>query len=142
LSLEFALAKANIPRDNATRKMDIASKETTMPDSNPSQGGRTQYLEFILVVVMLGILLVLVMSVLLIPTSWKDPPVLPKNANAEQVLKYQQEILAYQKSSYDYRKDVLSIILTAFGAWVGAGAAYFFGRESLRDANTLLRMTC
>ena len=33
-----------------------------------------------------------------------------------------------------YRKDVLSIIITAFGAWVGAGAAYFFGRENLRVA--------
>ena len=26
------------------------------------------------------------------------------------------------------------IILTAFGAWVGAGAAYFFGREILRES--------
>jgi hypothetical protein len=41
----------------------------------------------------------------------------------------------------DYRKDILSIILTAFGAWVGAGAAYFFGRENLREAaQSLLAM--
>src|SRR5437016_4482567 len=36
------------------------------------------------------------------------------------------------------RKDILSILLTAFGAWIGAGAAYFFGRESLREAASSL----
>jgi hypothetical protein len=40
-----------------------------------------------------------------------------------------------------WRKDVLSLIITAFGAWVGAGAAYFFGRENLRvAADSLLAM--
>ena len=35
----------------------------------------------------------------------------------------------------------LAIILTAFGAWVGAGAAYFFGRENLRQsAENMLAM--
>jgi len=38
------------------------------------------------------------------------------------------------KESMDFRKNVLAVILTAFGAWVGAGAAYFFGRENLREA--------
>ncbi len=34
----------------------------------------------------------------------------------------------------DYRSNLFSGLLTAFGAWIGAGAAYFFGRESLREA--------
>ncbi len=32
----------------------------------------------------------------------------------------------------DYSKWVLTALLAAFGAWIGAGAAYFFGRENLR----------
>jgi hypothetical protein len=41
----------------------------------------------------------------------------------------------------EYRKTILTIIITAFGAWVGAGAAYFFGRENLRVATeSLLQM--
>lgn len=39
-----------------------------------------------------------------------------------------------------HRKDILALLLTAFGAWVGAGAAYFFGKESLREAtNSFIR---
>jgi hypothetical protein len=37
------------------------------------------------------------------------------------------------------RKDLLAIILGAFGAWIGAGAAYFFGRENLRTATESTR---
>jgi len=41
----------------------------------------------------------------------------------------------------EYRKTILTVIITAFGAWVGAGAAYFFGRENLRvAAESLLEM--
>ncbi len=35
---------------------------------------------------------------------------------------------------FEYRSTVLGVILTAFGAWIGAGAAYFFGRENLKTA--------
>lgn len=39
------------------------------------------------------------------------------------------------------KKDFLAIVLGAFGAWIGAGAAYFFGRENLREATeSMLRM--
>jgi hypothetical protein len=39
------------------------------------------------------------------------------------------------------RKDFLAILLGAFGAWIGAGAAYFFGRENLNAATeSMLRM--
>jgi hypothetical protein len=33
----------------------------------------------------------------------------------------------------EYRKHSMSLILTAFGAWIAAGAAYFFGRESQKE---------
>jgi hypothetical protein len=45
------------------------------------------------------------------------------------------------KDLLDYRQSILATIVTAFGAWVGAGAAYFFGRENLREATqTILQM--
>lgn len=34
----------------------------------------------------------------------------------------------------EFKKELLAILLTAFGAWIGAGAAYFFGRENFREA--------
>jgi hypothetical protein len=50
-------------------------------------------------------------------------------------------ITDYNDRMLGQKKDILSIILTAFGAWVGAGAAYFFGRENLRvAADSLLAM--
>jgi alpha-beta hydrolase superfamily lysophospholipase len=62
----------------------------------------------------------LVVGVLLIPSTWIGP------ANGD---------------IYIWRKDVLAIIITAFGAWVGARAAYFFSRENLRvAADSLLAM--
>jgi hypothetical protein len=54
-----------------------------------------------------------------------------KKPSAEQVLDYNKQVL-------DYRKNILSIIITAFGAWVGAGAAYYFGRENLRQSSESL----
>jgi hypothetical protein len=44
-------------------------------------------------------------------------------------------------SSGTDRKDLLAIILGAFGAWIGAGAAYFFGRENMDSATeSMLKM--
>ncbi len=68
--------------------------------------------EFVLVFVMLVVLAVLVGLVLYAPIS--------ADATAADVI--------------DYRKSLLAVIITAFGAWVGAGAAYYFGRENLREA--------
>lgn len=115
--------------------------------ANSAQTGKQSWnYEFLLVVTMLGILLVLVICIL-----WCGPPLphvpkkLPDGATAEQVLKYQEELNSYldrltsqQDSDQKYRKDILAIIVTAFGAWVGAGAAYFFGRENLRESNSLM----
>jgi hypothetical protein len=35
----------------------------------------------------------------------------------------------------EYSKWALSALLGAFGAWIGAGAAYFFGRENLAESS-------
>ena len=84
-------------------------------------------LEFWLVVVMLIALVVLVFAVLFWPIS----PFSPQPTGREAAFK---DIL-------EYRTHILSVIVTAFGAWVGAGAAYFFGRENLRvAADSLLAM--
>jgi hypothetical protein len=88
--------------------------DDTTPTRRPS-------FEFWLVVVMLGVMTFLVITVLLVKQSWLGTS-------------DKMDILTW-------RKDVLAIIITAFGAWVGAGAAYFFGRENLRvAANSLLAM--
>lgn len=80
--------------------------------------------EFVLVVIMFIVLTVLVVAVLLLPIG---------GIPSGDTVKY-TDIL-------DYRKSILAIILTAFGAWVGAGAAYFFGRENLRQsAENMLAM--
>ena len=34
----------------------------------------------------------------------------------------------------DFRRDVISLLLAAFGGWIGAGAAFFFGRENFKEA--------
>jgi CBS domain-containing protein len=39
-------------------------------------------------------------------------------------------------------KDVMALTFGTFGTWIGAGAAYFFGRENMRTAtDSLLRMS-
>ena len=39
------------------------------------------------------------------------------------------------KELADYSKWALSVLLGAFGAWIGAGAAYFFGKENLKESS-------
>jgi len=75
--------------------------------------------EFYLVFIMLVVLTVLVLAVLWVPI---DIPAQSVSSTAV------TDIL-------EYRKTILAIIITAFGAWVGAGAAYFFGRENMREAS-------
>jgi hypothetical protein len=87
---------------------------STQPTTRPS-------FEFWLVVIMLGTLTLLVAGVLLVKQQWVG--------TSDKI-----DILTW-------RKDVLAMIITTFGAWVGAGAAYFFGRENLRvAADSLLKM--
>jgi len=74
--------------------------------------------EFGLVLAMLVVLLFLVLAILVVPLTVPEGD---KTTTFTDLL--------------DYRKNILAIIITAFGAWVGAGAAYFFGRENLREAS-------
>jgi hypothetical protein len=93
--------------------------------------------EFWLVVGMLIALLILILAILLPPMPRPDVSLLPVDRQAINF----QNILDYNSMMLASRKDILSIIIAAFGAWVGAGAAYFFGRENLRvAANSLLAM--
>lgn len=95
------------------------SDDTDQGKRSKERSNRSWTPELYLVFVMLLVLTVLVISVLWIPINI---PVQSANSTAV------TDIL-------DYRKNILTIIITAFGAWVGAGAAYFFGRENMREAS-------
>ncbi|UCC79273.1 MAG: CBS domain-containing protein [Candidatus Zixiibacteriota bacterium] len=73
-------------------------------------------LEFTLVNCMLGVLMILIISVIFLPFIVDINP-----ANPEAFI--------------DFSKWVLTALLAAFGAWIGAGAAYFFGKENLRESS-------
>jgi len=72
--------------------------------------------EFLLVISMLIVLTGLIFIVLIIPVQFSATP---DTDRLTQILKFRQEIL--------------TVIVTAFSAWIGAGAAYFFGRENMRE---------
>jgi hypothetical protein len=42
-------------------------------------------------------------------------------------------VFGFMKNTADF-KDILALTFGTFGAWIGAGAAYFFGRENLKSA--------
>ncbi|MEN6441931.1 MAG: hypothetical protein ABFD97_25500 [Syntrophobacter sp.] len=80
--------------------------------------------EFVLVIYMLTTLTVLVFLILFIPPlAFTDIAI---------------DVKELAKDYLEYRKTLLSIILTAFGAWIGAGAAYYFGRENMAEASRSL----
>jgi hypothetical protein len=108
------------------RRNSIESEwgQVKMADENSQRVNSQQQhsMEFWLVVIMLGVLTLLVVAVLYRPIT-----VATTGTEFKEVLQY--------------RTNVLSVIITAFGAWVGAGAAYFFGRENIRvAADSLLAM--
>lgn len=92
-------------------------------DTNQTQGNQANTqksphsesrLEFLLVMFMLLSLTVLVVLIVILPTKIDSKEL---------------------KDFIDYSKWVLTALLAAFGAWIGAGAAYFFGKENLRLNN-------
>lgn len=102
-----------------TRGQDVGGNET--------RTWRTP--EFLLVIIMLIVLSILVAAVLLVPPLvWVKLGTGADGATGTLTVNLAKDLL-------DYKKTILSIILTAFGAWVGAGAAYYFGRENLRVAS-------
>jgi CBS domain-containing protein len=46
-----------------------------------------------------------------------------------------QAATGYSTALIDFSKWALAVLLGAFGAWIGAGAAYFFGKENLRESS-------
>lgn len=101
-----------------------------MADNNTGNADPQQQrsaFEFWLVIAMLAALCILVAAVLFWPINPFPPQGQGQSVSFKEVL--------------EYRTNILSVIVTAFGAWVGAGAAYFFGRENLRLASdSLLQM--
>jgi hypothetical protein len=80
-------------------------------DQKPSQKSNG-VLAFTLVVIMLGTLFILVLALMGF-IKWLSP----------------------DKDVLEFGKWALSVLLGAFGAWIGAGAAYFFGRENLAESS-------
>jgi uncharacterized membrane protein YsdA (DUF1294 family) len=82
-----------------------------------------------LVVIMLGILAGLAVLIILLPVIasliFKDIATFKDPATG----KLGPEMLT------EYSKWMLSVLLGAFGAWIGAGAAYFFGKENLKESS-------
>lgn len=112
----------------------VYNKSQPMAGTDPQsvdKQGRYPW-EFWLVVVMLVALLSLIMAILLPPVPQPDISLMPEGAPRAAIVF--KDLLEYNNMQLENRKDILAIIITAFGAWVGAGAAYFFGRENLRAA--------
>lgn len=95
--------------DKAKKGVSLGgSSAANSPSPQPISGS----LAFSLVVIMLGILFVVVVVLLVVAAQ---------NSGNDDIL--------------DYSKWVLSTLLGAFGAWIGAGAAYFFGKENLAESS-------
>lgn len=98
------------------------------------KAGRPHSKEFFLVFWMLVSLTIVVIGIIVLPLFLKllyttgpdkSPLGLINAVNFSEIF----------KETLDYSKWVLSALLAAFGAWIGAGAAYFFGKENLRESS-------
>ena len=79
--------------------------------------------EFQLVIYLLGAFILFTFMILVIPLVYLALPGAAVTSSFE-----------YQKTLMDYQKEIFTVTVAAFSAWIGAGAAYFFGRENLRVA--------
>jgi NADH:ubiquinone oxidoreductase subunit 3 (subunit A) len=93
---------------NEKEKNESADKKESAAEGESRRGSSSAYY---LVVIMLVILAVLVLVVLIMP-------------------------LFFPKDLTEYYKWALAVLLGAFGAWIGAGAAYFFGKENLQESSS------
>lgn len=89
-----------------------ASSEGSVATGLTSPQSATGKLAFWLVVMMLGVLFLLVLALVFI-ARWGS----------------------HDGNILEFSKWTLSALLGAFGAWIGAGAAYFFGRENLAESS-------
>jgi hypothetical protein len=76
-----------------------------------------------LVVIMLAILGVIVVLLIFMPLL------------VIKVLKDSEKLTEHSQTLTEYFKWALSVLVGAFGAWIGAGAAYFFGKENLKESS-------
>ena len=84
-------------------------------DNRKKQSSSESASSYRLVVIMLVILGILAFSLICIPL------IVPSSSGSKELM--------------DYYKWALSVLLGAFGAWIGAGAAYFFGKENLLESS-------
>lgn len=110
-------------KSRVAQTLNMAGGEGQTMNAKERRSWRTP--EFLLVIVMLGVLALLVFFILIIP------PLAFTGISGNNLKDMAKEFL-------EYRKTLLSIVVTAFGAWVGAGAAYYFGRENLAEASRSL----
>lgn len=91
--------------------------------------------EFFLVVIMLSVLVIVITLIF----SWtRNLPTITITKDNVTTTTIDKELMT---DVFSHRKDLIAILLGAFGAWIGAGAAYFFGRENLREAtSSILKM--
>jgi hypothetical protein len=88
---------------------------TAQPHGGETVRGAPSPNSYYLVVIMLGVLGVLALLLIVTP-MW-----FPKDQ---------------YKDYLEYYKWAFSVLMGAFGAWIGAGAAYFFGKENLLESST------
>ena len=94
--------------------------------------------ELVLVLVMLGLFSTLVVMVLF----WPIPDIGTFNApNSNNSNNSTISGISSISDILDYRKNILAVIVSVFGAWIGAGAAYHFGSENMKEAtSSMLQM--
>ena len=104
--------------------------------------------EFVLVVIMLGSLAVIIALIFWwnqgLLSAWTTMPTVttvttdPVTKATTTKTTIDTDLIA---AVLNQRKDLIALMLGAFGAWIGAGAAYFFGRENMREAtSSILKM--
>ena len=78
--------------------------------------------EFWLIITMLFFMIVLLIPVMFVPFPLQGDGT---GVTAETIM--------------GFRRDMFTAVVTVFAAWIGAGAAYFFGRENMREAITAIK---
>jgi hypothetical protein len=82
-------------------------------------------LEFQLVIFLIVAFIIFTLMILVIPLVYIDMANIAANAT---------ESFAYRQAVMDYQQEIFTVVVAAFSAWIGAGAAYFFGRENMNIA--------
>jgi hypothetical protein len=89
-----------------------------------SKNNKSNISSYRLVVIMLSLLTLLVVMSLVMPLT-----VFLMSA------KVPVDVTAVSRNLTEYAKWTIAVLLGAFGAWIGAGAAYFFGKENLQESS-------